>query len=64
MDGAEVCELRPAIERCGRKSVDGSDAPVLEDDQVAAAQTRQSNLRITFRGEIAVRRETEKPAFG
>src|SRR6266566_9725186 len=64
MDGAEGCEFRAAIELCGRKPVDGGDAPVLEDDQVAAAQTRQSNLGITFRGEIAVRRETEKPAFG
>ena len=64
MDGAEVCELWPPIERCGRKPIDGGDAPIFEDDQVAAAQTRQSNLGITFRGEIAVRRETEKPAFG
>jgi len=59
----ERCKFRPAVELCSREPVDGGDAPILEHDQVAATQTRQSNLRIAFRGEIAVRRETKKSAF-
>ncbi len=63
MDGPELREVGAGIEVLRRQAVDARHATVLKDDQVPAMQPRELDGGITLRGQIAVRRESEKAAL-
>src|SRR5205807_8153883 len=64
VNGAQRREVRTSVELRGREPIDGRDAAVLEYEQIAASQTGHADGWIALRGEITVRRETERAAFG
>ena len=64
MNRTERCEVGPAIELGCGQTVDGRDAAILEDEEVATPQSGHANRRIALGGEITVRRKAEGSAFG
>ena len=65
MHGTELRELGAFDEgRTGWRPVHTHQPAILEHHEIAAPQAGDTHGRVAFRGEIAVRRETEEATLG